>query len=1311
MVFGPLVKSVLKKTVEELPEDFAMKSESVPNMLLKKGVKPEELKFAKLGLPEGKVTKADLVKAEVGRQDQWDIAQREYGAGDTTYDYVTLRGEEDNPSYTERVYKWAASPEQANSNDIAYNSILYQDTGMEFALDNLETAAQKAGWDPNNVEGINAEEWLQNNPIAPAGYESSHFQGNRGYLMHARTIDQDLGDGKKTRTILELQSDLHQQGRQHGYATEGVQQISQVEVDKIKNLIDDGVYNENESALQEAKSLARNLGWNPRDEEVEDWVLHAGSANKAPRAPLESNWLRKLMEFEVAKGIEDGAEQIAIPLTGKGTQTLGRGEGVSRWYETVVKSTADKLAKQTGGVAELRTAGAVTEFDTLSKEDLSTLRRHALEMANVSELSVRYAMDATAADEILAKIGKSVKDYPDAYTLWEKSGDVGKTGTDYIVIKPGDKAKTEGFQLYAGAGASVGALTVANAMNQGFKEDEVTSVLKEQGYSDAEIQAALAKGKKAQIALSQGFTEDEVRATLDEQEPKLAQDSESKPAEQTWQGIKPAYNYLTGETDTAGQQYSPLRGNYTPTLAEKRDAAYQTIMSDKQVTARELVTSLQVLQPALTSLTSRAQAFTGNGLKAKQVAQAEEAARTKIISLAKERGIDLQWSNGEYLAATADGKYAKVTPTMWDELWAAKGEATGGVAGALAGARVGATLAPAHPLAKLAGSAVGSVVGAATGAAAGAEADYIYNAIKQSEDMNAAVAANKALTAAEMSVIGDALGYPIVKAGSVAVRSIIKAKDFIKTGNSAGAYKSLKETMFLSDSEAQELTDKLSKVMAVPGGNKTEQRIASTVLTRPGAEQLVRTAAVSDPKTSQAIIQSIDFRAKDLLAVTAEAKGTDVGRLLREDLGNYVSDVKNFYRQTKDAAINAPRANLVKFNYDKLAIEPVLKQLEENIQDPAVLNSFIRKAEAIRDTSDSRTFEDLLNLRQEINSFKYNKRIANTKDFNAINAVLTNIDNAITQSANMVLPNAKEWLGQYAQANAKYAQMYRTNENVLAKALRSPKLTEAEVGGLLVKHVNTLDGTLENVLQQLPGNSRKRAENAIVDTLTNKYTTGTSGQQQAVNFVELDKALSDIVLTTPEARQMKVAINRLAEVFRNDPELARASGMTTFAKPAEFLTDNVATAFKMQSTRNLFRELQKYLPTERGRGLALISKVATLLENPLHAKTIREVMEDVGPELSDSLKQVQQQFAKDRAAGKDVGATRVKLYGDGKVLSVKGTGTEEAIPLHRIATIEQLKDVADAEGIAVANTKVLDAALKARGFKAVMQGSNKVRKL
>ena len=88
---------------------------------------------------------------------------------------------------------------------------------------------------------------------------------------------------------------------------------------------------------------------------------------------------------------------------------------------------------------------------------------------------------------------------------------------------------------------------------------------------------------------------------------------------QTWQGVKPAYNYLTGETGTAGQQYSYNRGNYTPTLQERRDQAYQTLMSQEKTTARDLVTSLQVLSPALVSLTDQAKGALGNKLKARQV--------------------------------------------------------------------------------------------------------------------------------------------------------------------------------------------------------------------------------------------------------------------------------------------------------------------------------------------------------------------------------------------------------------------------------------------------------------------------------------------------------------------------------------------------------------------------------------------------------------------------------------------------------------------------------------------------------------------
>ena len=889
-----------------------------------------------------------------------------------------------------------------------------------------------------------------------------------------------------------------------------------------------------------------------------------------------------------------------------------------------------------------------------------------------------------------------------------KTGRLPAIGADYVVIKPGEKAKTQGFQLYASGGATVAAITVANALNQGVGEDDISTVLKEQGYSDAEIQKALDKGKKAQLALSQGVAEEDIRTVLDEQEPQLNQQSEQQPQMQNWQGVKPAYNYLTGESDTVGQQYSYNRGNYTPTLQERRDQAYQTLMSQEKTTARDLVTSLQVLSPALVSLTDQAKGALGNKLKAKQVEEAEKAARDKIISMAQDKGITLQWQGGEYYAQTPEGQWAKVTPGMWDQLWAMKGETVGAVAGAVAGARAGAAVPVPHPLAKLALGAAGSVVGAAVGSATGAEADYLYTAMKQSEELSAKVAAHKAITAAEWSVIGDVIGYPVAKLTGAAVKGIMQARDFIKTGNTTGAYRALKDTMFISDSEAQELTDKLAKQLAVPGSNEQERAIVSTAITKPGGEQLVRAATSTSPRVSQAVLQSIDSRAKSLLEGT-ETK--NVGTLLRQDLGNYVSDVKQFFGSVKDEAMKAPNASRVQFNYDKLAVEPLMQRLEGNIQDDAVLNRFKNLVMRVRETSDSRTFPDLLELRQIVTGFKYNKRITNTKDFQAIDEVLGNIDNAITQSAQMAMPGtADAWLTKYAQARAKYAQMVQVQNNVLAKALRKPTLTEKEVGDLLTKHINSLDGTFDTVLSQLPMNARKKAEMAVIDTLANKFTTGQSSTMQVTDFVKLNDQLEDTIFTTPEARQMKQAIAKIADVFKNDPQLARVSGSTHFAQEADTLSTNPVTASRLAAARQMFRSWQKYFPTERGRGIALVNKVAELLDNPLHAKSVRDIIDEM-PEVTADVQKLQQEYAKAKAAGKDVGAARVKLYGEGKVLDARASqgAAADTVPLHRIATLDQVKEVAEAEGLT--DGKLLDAALKKRGYVAVMQGSTKVRKL
>ena len=315
MVLGPLIKSALKETIEKLPEDFAMKSESIPNMLVKQGVKPEELKFAKLGIPEGKVTKQDLVQAEAGRQDAFSVREYDQRTG-TKYDYVTLRGEEENPTYVERVYKWNDQTGQTpNLDEIRSLHQKASETNELQDIINAEEAARKQGYDPDQEE---LSTWLDRSaPIAQTGYESSHFEGTKGYLMHARTIDQDLGDGKKTRTILELQSDLHQQGRQHGYRTVD---IPEEDLDKMISLINNYSYNPNSRFLELAGDIAKLYGWDPEgDQSIKAFV---NQQTGAPRAPLESNWLRKLMEFETARGIEDGAEQIAIPLKGPATESL-----------------------------------------------------------------------------------------------------------------------------------------------------------------------------------------------------------------------------------------------------------------------------------------------------------------------------------------------------------------------------------------------------------------------------------------------------------------------------------------------------------------------------------------------------------------------------------------------------------------------------------------------------------------------------------------------------------------------------------------------------------------------------------------------------------------------------------------------------------------------------------------------------------------------------------------------------------------------------------------------------------------------------
>lgn len=834
------------------------------------------------------------------------------------------------------------------------------------------------------------------------------------------------------------------------------------------------------------------------------------------------------------------------------------------------------------------------------------------------------------------------------------------------------------------------ALKASKAIDAGYSEKEVRDYLSKQGVADEQLSDVFSKASKVSQARQAGYDDDTIVQYLDNQEVKVKESTKQLP------------NYLTGKTD------NEWSGSYWPGVDGNKNRTYKDLTDTKTMSASELVTSLKVLEPNLTSMTTRVSGFFGDQEAAAKAEAGAKSSRQRIIALAAERGLNLEYSERDgTFVANVDGGQIPINESTWDSVVASSGEITGGIAGAAAGASIGAYGGPW-------GAAAGSIVGAAIGSAAGTQIDYLREAIKLQEGLDSSVMAHKAFTSAEISVVGDVLGFGVFKGGSAVVNSLKRVKDFVLDGNSEGAYKAIKEMNFVTDDEAKDLVSKLANISATPiaGKKSAEQATTAISLTKPGAESLVAAVASVNPQASRAVVESIDKRAKDVLKTTSELSGENMGRIFREDLSNYVQDVKDFYGTVKAQASQSPKSSNFRFDFDKLAIKPVIDSLQKNISDPTILEKFSLQASRIRNMSDSRTFGDLLELRQIVNEFRFNKKITKQKDYETLNKVMSNIDGAITKGAQVAVDNPSKWLTDYAHARKQYASMKQVENNVMYKALTAPGINEQDVVDAASRYITALDGTFNDVMTKLPSKLKTRVENSAINTLANKYTAGVGEGVRAVNFPLLANDLNKVSFTTPEARKMKSALVDMAEVFKNDVPLAQISGSIQVPKFQSYLTADPVVRAKFELASNMFNYVKTLVPNKQQNTLALVRKTSKLLENPLNSKSVKELMEESAGkvDLSDDILKAQQAAARAAANGKDKAAAKVKLYGNGSVLSTNASGgSEHLIPIHRLATTQEARTVADQEGIDFTDTKLLDKILHSRGYLGMQQGTDRVR--
>lgn len=630
-----------------------------------------------------------------------------------------------------------------------------------------------------------------------------------------------------------------------------------------------------------------------------------------------------------------------------------------------------------------------------------------------------------------------------------------------------------------------------------------------------------------------------------------------------------------------------------------------------------------------------------------------------IINGLNKRGVEAYVTEGgdfEYLDET--GNPVKLDSfSLLDFLWRNKFEIEGGILGGVAaGIKMSAAGGFTPPA-----IAAGAIVGGGGGAAFGRGVDIIMNSLEIKEELDTLQVINQMTDAGIADTVYSVLGMGVFAgAGRVSkeIKNTFKAfKDFV--GNKQGALKALYEFTNYTTEQIDELIKNWERITGnVAKGHRFDQAARAYIETEPGGELLIRDAIAGSKTSGSKLRDLVANRAQSVLDVVNDVSTENIGKVVPEKLKEYRSMVQDNFDTIKRIGINLISDTNYRFNYNDIALEPLLKQIENvNITNPAKYKQFERYIEQIRNlgskqaqkTLDAtgieatqetleqanplRDFENLLELRRTVNEFRGNQSLktitGNVQE--VFSTMIKRIDKEIENAALTKMDNGNQWLGQWRHELIEYSKMKRMESNVLYKLLNRPGVNYDQAVKALSTRITALDSTFMEVMSKLPPKTRKNVEGSVLNHLTEKYTKGISGGKQSIDFVSLKNTLDHIPFTNPEVRNLKRMINEFAEVYRNDPAIMGVLNRGVGVKDDTNMATSWTGKAKMSFIKETYSSMKSAIPfTVEGRRRALVRNLSKLLDNPLDARTSEDIIRMLpnDPEMKNRIRELATTYAK-----------------------------------------------------------------------------------